>query len=1441
MAISTNNQPDDKLAALWQAACVDYAKQTGTSLEHGQLPEMRGPEDLSRHLEAEKDDFKDFRMKRRPILHAMSAVVGPFETWGGLIALTSFPPASTIMGAMFILVRGVRKVSEAFDMITDMFRKLGNFALRLESYKGVPLSEGMKVIIVKVLVNFLRVCAASQKFVSRGSFKGRLAQWAKSTFLEDNDIRPILGELEELTSQEHMMVSAQGLNLTSQALRNTEELLERDNRRNDRERLQRVKAALNPVSGSSQVFSSINDNRIPGSGAWVEEKLRSWWEGSEPILWLHGGPGVGKSFIASKIITELSQGGLSAAPAPVVASFFCRNNDVDLRSLNKALRTLAWQVVSQRQDFAEHAEEFCLKEDVENSYVVWQKLLLEYLTKVPSQGTCLIIDGIDEAEPEEQDILCSLLEKTFSEDELSRPPLRIVMLSRDSLRGLLDEHSLSWIDEVEVGNNQNKDDLHGYVNERLQKSKLFRGSADFQQEVVKEISRAAEGMWEWANLVIKSVLRCRTKEQIRKGIKTMPRGISAMLTQELQRLGRELSASDDLSEGEEDRDSEAQGATQIDQLNVILSFVTLAQKPLSVNDLKVILELTFNEEVLNLEDDLRTVYSSLFLLRPNKDEYSYEEMEVVILRHSSFYEFFRTTEPSGPVGVDVDCTEVRFLHVLFSALRHRRTPVADEWTGNLRRYAASFIQTHLKNARPEKAGKLHGKISALLQDLFTKEDCHEWFIDMFYMKNLTEYCYYATSYLSDTARFWIDHLEREVINKRAEMTLQWLLPETKQGFEENARASTLASDVCSFTVLFSYMAEYWPQLWLQPQAITPGDGLPTVIPGLLAFYTDMATEYSKDADSRDDGLAIPVLQRPEVSEILAAADLKKDEHTPLWHARVAQALLLNHWHAEARERFHIVLSEHHKNPTFEAAALSVLHRDLGRACSGIGRHEEALEHHEISESLVEGVEQPGHPIPADEVAQLLNKARLKHRAKRIDAAIETANEAWKQAVEANDWWGSDLESFFNIFLELHQPQNLRPVFDRALEFYEGEEKGRGSYKDFSDFLFQNLTHTTRLMYRVLQYVLTPNDNEHLDRVAAFMERADTVDWRRFDIPIYKYFLATILFNKGRVSAGLDGWCQVRPVEKEDDDFRWDIKHPMARSIGRLASVCLEQLDIPPTERCPVALALEEQIDEACLVLSMWLRRNGDAKNAREVLRARVKHCVALLSDDDISNDEDAFKCLFNTFVVDPDSAEDREAALYLIKVPYERRLGLYENVVPPNEAEIHAEGQISEKLGDVALTDDKAEIRDDESEVDSFDTWALLDDLSECAKCRRGISNIHFWYFCRSRPFTTLCRRCYREAQSTGDPEGILGSGSSEDEFCYTGGFIRESGLVEEGKVPTVSTEGERKVIWVEEWKDSLADKWETKDFEFEGGLSAWCRRVLPEPQRTRWAAFFET
>lgn len=1470
MAVIASDHSDDKLSTLWHSACSDYAKETGITLTDEEFPKIHGSEDLSRQLDSEEHNFENFRMKRRPLLHAMQMVVAPFEAWGDLIAgvaATAFPPASSIMGAMLLLVQGARRVSEAFSSITDLFHKLGNFALRLDSYKGVPLSEGMKAIIVNVLVTFLRVCAASQKCLSHGSLRTRLSQWAKNIIVEDTSINSLMSELEELTSQEHLMVSAQGLNLTHQALRNTEELLERDGRKTDRDRLERVKASLNPVSASGQVFSSINANRIPGSGSWIEDRIRTWWQGSQPLLWLHGGPGVGKSHLASKIITDLSTLESSATRPPMVAYFFCKNNDVDLRSLNNALRALAWQIATQRPSFAAHAEEFSLKEDPTNSYIVWRKLLVEYFAAAPlDAATCLVIDGIDEAEPEEQEVLFSLLERTFGEDDdvNQRPPLRVVLLSRDLVRPMIDEHSLGWIPEIEVGNEQNKDDLHHYVSQKLQKTKLFRGSPGFQDEIISEISREAEGLWEWANLVIKSVVRCRTKEQIRKVVKAMPRGISAMLRQELQRLSRELSVSDD------DEGSAGETAAQIEQLNILLSFVTLAVKPLTVWQLDIILEIILKEEVLNLEDDIRTIYSSLFSTRPNENKAARDNTDVVTLRHSSFYEFFKTSEETGPIHVNIHHTEASFVYVSLFAIKEEDTPTSYRSTQEVLQYAVDFLPSHLMCANFQEPGNLGKEISNLFADLFTQEQNMKWLIEDTSQQFYREYSFFPGAQISKLGCYWLDSDTPSTANKKAQLVLDWVLPETLQVFLNHARSSDLASDTCPFTVLFSHMVVLWSRLWLDPGDIKEDDGSPEIIPHLLMAYHTLATGNIEI----DAGVLKPSESLYGTSEtILRVAELQGLQKTPMWHARVAQALRLRWCYKSALGHFQIFLDEHQKSPSFSTLSLFVIHRDMARTLKELGKHRMALSHFELSESLRKDFLGDNKLDDREYIANLLSAAQMKHLAKLPDDALAAADEAFEFALRNdNEWFRPDLTLFFVIFLELYQPNRIRSVLDFAFTHLQRPSDKQTLYYDFPTFLLESFTFRPRIMYRVLHHAVTQDDQRYLGIILGIIEKIDTetsewnvvdskgvvgrieiLTWELNNLAELKYFLATLLFEKGQVKKGIQGWYEVAALSKNLND--WDIKPARNRSICELAALCLSDEDITFAERSPLVLDEDAKYGDICLVISSWLRDHGDVINARNSLRGRVRRCIFLLSDDDPSNDVTAFASLFRTFLTARDSDADIGAALHLIKKNNELRPSSYDNTHSSFEIldDDNAQGDLSKSLDQIQLADAKFGHEDaDRDDAGEVEIETTTDHLTECSNCKREIGTFHRWYFCRSCPTKGLCRRCYRQIRPSvlTNPEDTAPSISNkmptgfcdiQHEFYYTGLHLHPDEKVPQGMVPLVSTTGERQEIWIEEWKDRLAKEWETEGFEFDGGLSAWCSRVLPEPQRTRWATLFGT
>jgi hypothetical protein len=282
-------------------------------------------------------------------------------------------------------------------------------------------------------------------------------------------------------------------------------------------------------------------------------------------------------------------------------------------------------------------------------------------------------------------------------------------------------------------------------------------------------------------------------------------------------------------------------------------------------------------------------------------------------------------------------------------------------------------------------------------------------------------------------------------------------------------------------------------------------------------------------------------------------------------------------------------------------------------------------------------------------------------------------------------------------------------------------------------------------------------------------------------------------------------------------------------------VCLYHPEIPFCDEPPLRLDEKAEYSDICLVISSWLRYHGDLANARTALRGRVKKSIEVLSDDIPWNDVDAFLSLFQTFLTAADSDEDLSGALYLTKAWYRDYLREAKRDNPISE------GGVAESLNQVHLADDETQVPDDE--VSERRISYTIDYFAECSNCKCEMRSICHWYLCCCCPFMMLCQWCYRDIKSTlsqdgaSHPSGICDPGH---EFYYTGGPLLAFERVPEGMMVLDSLDGKRRTAWIEEWKDQLSEKWETADFAFEGGLSAWCMRVLPEPQRSRWARFFQ-
>jgi hypothetical protein len=100
---------------------------------------------------------------------------------------------------------------------------------------------------------------------------------------------------------------------------------------------------------------------LTGSGDWIrsEEALTAWVDLDEqPLLWISGNPGSGKSFLTYNIINyihELAQKSSSEVPDDAsVAYFFFRDNDAKTQSIQQALHDMAYQLTQSDPVYAKY-------------------------------------------------------------------------------------------------------------------------------------------------------------------------------------------------------------------------------------------------------------------------------------------------------------------------------------------------------------------------------------------------------------------------------------------------------------------------------------------------------------------------------------------------------------------------------------------------------------------------------------------------------------------------------------------------------------------------------------------------------------------------------------------------------------------------------------------------------------------------------------------------------------------------------------------------------------------------------------------------------------------------------------------------------------------------------------------------------------------------------
>ena len=255
---------------------------------------------------------------------------------------------------------------------------------------------------------------------------------------------------------------------------------------------EKIRDVLQPTFRNRVIFNSFKSTRAKQSGSWVigNSLFQSWAQRSFPILWLSGGPGIGKSSLTSYVIEFLRQQSYeptSGSPRVSTAYFYFREADRELRSFGTALRTMASDIADADPLFFRHIYKACSESpsSMHNTSLLWEDLFQSYFSQRSCQSAVyLIFDGLDEAiDADVEDFLRML--PTLQHEVVGR--FSILLVGRPEMSLQLTQTFGEIPPEIRVSATTNNSDIVLFVNESLPKLPHYKQISQSLRNDIREI------------------------------------------------------------------------------------------------------------------------------------------------------------------------------------------------------------------------------------------------------------------------------------------------------------------------------------------------------------------------------------------------------------------------------------------------------------------------------------------------------------------------------------------------------------------------------------------------------------------------------------------------------------------------------------------------------------------------------------------------------------------------------------------------------------------------------------------------------------------------------------------------------------------------------------------------------------------------------------------
>ncbi|KAI0026305.1 hypothetical protein K488DRAFT_92888, partial [Vararia minispora EC-137] len=221
-----------RFRALLKEAIERFLKDTGHDVRargYGELQQCDTVDDLVLALKKRDEAFNAFRAHGETIRAVLAPVVRLvrvfLETGSEVVAASNgaVPGGKAIFVAFGVLLDATRGVSEAYDALGDLLRRLGTFLGRLDIYLQSPSepSAPLKKIFMDTFFKLFAALGIVTKYLKLGNNdkKGSSIGWSLRPIfrrtkdfgrvvLGNTEVKDVLAELDNLTKEESLATAA---------------------------------------------------------------------------------------------------------------------------------------------------------------------------------------------------------------------------------------------------------------------------------------------------------------------------------------------------------------------------------------------------------------------------------------------------------------------------------------------------------------------------------------------------------------------------------------------------------------------------------------------------------------------------------------------------------------------------------------------------------------------------------------------------------------------------------------------------------------------------------------------------------------------------------------------------------------------------------------------------------------------------------------------------------------------------------------------------------------------------------------------------------------------------------------------------------------------------------------------------------------------------------